>query len=597
MIDQEVKLDRVACGVFHNLLRDFRREHGHDFARQAEEAFSRGIKSFREYEWPSLGLIDANRFKAWRQLEHLFKRYRFSHDAYSDQELEDLTYAKYVKFQEHRSVYAPKTLRSSAVLRQARHIAREILGDLDYDAFHRGLKVGKRATLGNSRNKAYIDCKLGDPKALTCPSALRTWFFSHVSSDPILDGIVRSVFKRRGFSGTKPDLNADYLNLVLVPKSWKTHRPITPLSLIGLYYSYGVGGCVTERLREHGLDIRHLQAKHQRLARRFSGTRSHATADLSSASDSLRSDILNAVLPRAWYTLVKKTFVRHVRIGGVDYYTESVLPMGNGATFPIETLVFYCLIKAVGDLMKVNGTFSVYGDDLIYPSRIHPYVCGIFRDLGIGVNMDKTFVRSYFRESCGGDFYRGFDVRPALLPERPSLRLSRLRYCQYLYKVLNSLLRRWHELEISATVQWLLREILSCSTKIFQVPPHFPDTSGVRVDVPLYSWYIPWAQPKSFFKDGSCWISFQFIGELPAKRRAIIDERPFYWDVLRSTHSRPPDWRAGFGWFRDLGRETLAGVDIGTLRPQWVKGKRVQTCPSLEEGLVKKQVCTVSNWA
>jgi len=597
MISQEIQLDRVASEVFRCLLRDFRREQGPDFARSAEEAFSSGIKEFREYEWPSLGVIGANRYKAWLQLQHLHKRYRFEHDAYTDAELEDMTYKKYVKFQESRAVYAPRTPRLLRVLREARLVAREILGDISLDAFQRGCKIGKRATLGNPRNNAYIDCKLGDPKAFTCPSALRQWFFSDLDNDPLLKGIVKDVFKRRHASGTGVDLSADYLNLVLVPKSWKTHRPITPLSLVGLFYSYGVGACVSERLREHGLDIRRLQSRHQKLARRYSATRSHVTADLSSASDSLRSDILNAVLPRAWFTLVQKTFVRRVKINGEDYFTESVLPMGNGATFPVETLVFYCLIRAVGRLLGVNGTYSVYGDDLIYPTSIHTYVSGIFQDLGIGVNGDKTFVHSYFRESCGGDYYRGFDVRPAMLPERPSLHLNRLRYCQYLYKVLNSLLRRWHELEISTTVHWLLREILAFSNEIFQVPPLFPDTAGVRVSVPLKSWYIPWSQPRSFYKNGSCWISFKFIGEIPAKGRLVIDERPFYWDVLRSISSRTPDWRAGFGWFRDLGRESLVNVDTGTLRPQWVKGRRVMTCASLEEGVVKKQVCTVSNWA
>lgn len=596
MISQEIQLDRVASETFRCLLRDFRRLQGQDFARSAEEAFNAGIGDFREYEWPSLGVVDANRFKAWHQLRNLHKRYRFTHDVYTDEQLEELTYNKYVKFQEKRAVYTPHSPRVLRVLREARRIAKEILGKVPLDVFQSGCQIGKRATLGNPRNKAYIDCKLGDPKAFTCPSALRQWFFKDLDGDPLLKGIVRDVFKRRRTSGTGVDLSADYLNLVLVPKSWKTQRPITPLSLVGLFYSYGVGACVSERLREHGLDIKRLQNRHRKLARRYSSTRSHATADLSSASDSLRSDILNAVLPRQWFTMVQKTFVRRVRINGEDVFTESVLPMGNGATFPVETLVFYCLIKAVGRLLKVNGTFSVYGDDLIYPSRIHPYVLGVFQDLGIGVNADKTFVHSHFRESCGGDYYRGFDVRPALLPERPSLQMNRLRYCQYLYKVLNSLLRRWHELEIPTTIHWLLREILGHSNEIFQVPPLFPDTAGVRVSVPITNWYIPWAQPKSFYKNGSCWISFRYIGEIPAKGRPIVDERPFYWDVLRSTSSRSPDWRAGFGWFRDLGQEVLAGVDIGTLRPQWVKGKRVMTCPSLEEGVVKKQVCTVSNW-
>lgn len=590
MISQAYKLDRVAFESFRCLLRDFRRLHGQNFAIGAEEAFNRGIQEFREYQWPSLGVLDPNRFKAWLQLQNLHKRYRFSHDLYNDQELELKTYSKYLQFQESRSRYGMRTLRSFAVLQEARRIARGILGDIDFDVFSRGCKIGRRATLGNTRSEAYLDNKLGVPRALTCPSALKEWFFSEtLSHDPLLKGIIKDVFKRRRSGGSTPDLNADYLNLVLVPKSWKTHRPITPLSLVGLFYSYGVGECVSERLRCAGLDIRRLQSRHRKLARKYSATRSHVTADLSSASDSLRSDILNAVLPRRWFTLVQKTFVRQVRFSGSQYYTESVLPMGNGATFPVETLVFYCLIKAIGRLTGTKGTFSVYGDDLIYPRRIHPYVLGVFQDLGLGVNAEKTFVHSFFRESCGGDYYRGFDVRPAMLPERPSQPLKGLQYCQYLYKVLNALLRRWNEHEIPITINWFLREILAHSSEIFQVPPSFPDTAGLKVERPYHNWYIPFSQPKSFFMNGSAWISFRSIGLSSSKRRIIVDERPFYWDCLRSISSRSPDWRSSFGWFRDC-------FSSSVLSTHRVKGKLVTTCPSLEAGVVKKVVCLVSNW-
>lgn len=590
MISQDSKLDRVASELFRCLLRDFRRTEGHNFARGAEEALNVGVKEFREYQWPTLGELSLNRFKAWWQLQNFLKRYRFSHDLYSDEELAKKTYDKYISFQIARSVYKPHTMRLSAVLRMARSIARGILGHVDSDVFNHGCKIGKRATLGNPRSKAYIDCKLGDPKALTCPSALRNWLFSdQCVNDPLFGGIIKDVFKRRGSVGTGPNLSADSLNLVLVPKSWKTHRPITPLSNVGLFYSYGIGACVSERLREHGLDIRYLQKRHQSLARRFSSSRSHVTADLSSASDSLRSSILNAVLPREWYNVIKPTFIHHVLIDGVDHYTESVLPMGNGATFPVETLVFYCLIRAVGRLAEVNGTYSVYGDDLIYPTRIHSYVCGIFHDLGIGVNSEKTFVRSHFRESCGGDYYHGFDVRPAMLAERPSHHLSRLCYCQFLYKTLNALLRRWHESEIPITYHWLIREILGSSSKIFQVPSSFPDTSGLKTDIPHFSWYVPYAQPKHYFSNGSGWISFHCITEIAAKCRPVISERPFYWDTLRSISSRKPDWRSGYGWFRKLD-------DAGLFQLHYWKGKLTAHSASLDAGVAKKKVCTVSHW-
>lgn len=582
-------LDRVALVSYQCLLRDFRSLNGPDFARRAEEALARGINDFREYEWPSLGMLDANRFKAWHQLQHYLKRHRFVGDAYTDEDLAAKTLNGYLATQVRigeRRCRSPRILR---VLQRARQICREILGNFNESDMPHHCQIGRRATLGGPLHSAYIDSKLGDPKAFTCPTSLKGWYFKHIQGDPLLQQVTRSIFKRSRSVGYRPNLSADSLNLVFVPKSWKSFRVITPLSLVGLYYSYGLGGIVTDRLRSAGLDIKHLQERHRRYAQVFSRTRSHVTADLSSASDSITSELLNAVLPRSWFVALKASFVRTVVHGGESFYTDSVLPMGNGATFPVETLVFYSLIKAIGDLLGKKGTYSVYGDDLIYPKSIHDYVRQVFAELNLAMNMEKTFVSSFFRESCGGDFYRGYDVRPALLPVETSTHLSGLRYQQYLYKALNGLLRRWSCEEIPITVRWFILEILSVSSSVLQVPQSYPDTSGLKVDVPYISWYVPFSQPRHFFKDGSCWIAFKAISVSKSQKRPILSEIPYYWDKLRSMSSREPDWRSGFGWFRVFPPLSILSV---TRR----HGKIVVESPSRESGRELVQGCLVSNW-
>ena len=552
---QGYSTDIVADRVFRSLLRDFRAVHGQNFAAGAEHALNQSIAEFRHYEWPRVGSVDPGRFKAWMQLRNLFKRHTFNGDVYTDVELEAKTDDEFVKSQEQFAVWRENTPRTFAVLQEARRIARSILGKFDENEAASYVNVGRRATFGGPLHNSFLDQKVGVPKMFTCPTAAKEWFYRYLETDPHLKRCVRKVFRKSKKSGQLINLAADFLNLVNVPKSWKTLRSITPLTLIGLFLSYGIGGLATERLRRRGkLNIKKLQAKHRKLARKYSLSRTHATTDLRRASDSVMSHHLNAVLPRDWYVALRRTFNRKLKIANHDelVYSMTVLPMGNGATFPIETLFFYCLIKAIGNLLKVKGTYSAYGDDLIYPSKIHAYVTVVFAELGIGINEDKTFVESHFRESCGGDFYRGIDVRPAILPQNEMSHLKGKRYAAYLYKVANGLRARWRDEEIPSTIQWLLTELSVTQRIIYPVPLHFPATSGWKTKDPVVQcggqltlspripWYQPWYVPKISFKHGRVVISFKSLGQTTPELRPVEDEEMYYWDSLRAISLRGP---------------------------------------------------------
>jgi hypothetical protein len=209
--------------------------------------------------------------------------------------------------------------------------------------------------------------------------------------------------------------------------------------------------------------------------------------------------------------------------------------MGNGATFPVETLVFYCLLKAIGELTGVKGTYSVYGDDLIYPSGLHRYVTAIFPQFHFRLNLDKTFVSYPFRESCGSDFYRGQDVRPYFAKGQEEV-LTRVRYESWLYKVYNGLTFRWDPEEIRGTLTWILSELSMISRGICRVPPSFPDYSGVKVsspiDKPLSYAHLPWKPVTIQFYSGSRWYQFDYLTETP-KKRVVRTVEPYYWLALQ----------------------------------------------------------------
>ena len=555
--------DQIAVSVFKLLVEDFRKIHGEKFAEGALKSLSRGICEYRAYVYPELGVVPPARYKAWWQLQHLFKRYRFTDDMYTDDELDAMTERNWLEFNLSRGVYRPPKFATVEVLREARKICKAILC-LPFDA-DQGCRNGVKSTRSVPLKAAYLDNKWGTVEGFDCPSALKDEF-KRLLGLPHSGPILRRLLK---FSKTsekhKLDLSADDLNLILVDKSWKARRPITPLSVFGLYWSFGLGDYVERCLRNVGLDIEKLQDVHKKLACKYSLTRTHVTADLKSGSENIRRDHLNRVLPRWFYIELRKTFVDHLVVGANErklVYTNCCLPMGNGATFPVETLYFYCLIKAIGNLLKVKGVYSVYGDDLIYPTRIHTYVMEIFRDLGIGINGDKTFVTAHFRESCGGDYYQGIDVRPALLPAERADTSHRLAYVSWLYKVTNSLLRRWSEYEIPRTYAYLLSEIAYARGEIHQVPPSFPDTAGIHTDRPIKpTWLRPFVLPKHIPLTeglGSCYLLVKFIGNDAPRKRRVLYEDIYYHDSLQgSAHAElvrtvvpPPAPKAGWGRYK-----------------------------------------------
>jgi hypothetical protein len=567
--------DDAAKIIWLRLLRDFRVNLNDDsFGRNAELALKHSVYNFRNYGFPELGIIDQYRYKCYSQLSGLLKKYRFAEDRYTDDELIKNTLQKFLGEQERLATFRPRSLSVHAVLQEARKVSRAILGRFDPERTMTLAKFGKKSSIGCPLSLAYIDHKLTDIKAFTGSSDCSKWFMrDYVPSDPLMTELLGILKRKPGVL----DLEHDSLNLVQVPKSWKVLRPITPLTLLALFYSYGVGEQVTERLKQNGLNLSKLQHRHRRFAQLFSTSRdstiqggSHATADLSSASDSLTSELVNAVLPREWFTAIKKTFSRELKLeDGRSIYTSSILPMGNGLTFPVETLVFYSLIKAIGNLLGVrHGVYSVYGDDLIYPSKLHKYVSVIFPKLRLILNGEKTFVNFPFRESCGSDFYRGVDVRPSYLPEGGKLTDSQ--YVVWLYKAYNALCRRWDPIEIPSVIHYIISELERLGMQIYRVPPTYPDTAGLKVPDVFYTplgIYSPSFSPIHVrFTNGSRWFSFKYMRET-VHRRAIVTQAPYYWLSLSGRVDEPRN--ANF-WDTDFG--TLYG-EAPPKPLQWTKVK------------------------
>ena len=535
--EPEYCTDRLYKGLWFKLAQDFRQSLGDDFGTKPEIELREDPKNFRAFSWGGRMLAPYYYFKAELQLESLFKRYRFQNDVYSDEELERETFDKFratqVRIAEIRWDSVP--FRSKLIVKRARQIIAKILGDYDQSEHEQACRFGKRASVGVPAHLSYLDERLG--RFITGSRKHIDWFQDLLTRDPLLE---RSIDLCLPMAPDRWD-QCSCLSLTCVPKSWKSFRGIMPNTTIGGFYTYGLGKVIQKRLTCIGLNIRYLQRKHRRLVLFFSKSRTHVTADLSSASDSFTSWLVNLLVPRKWYNVLKLGRMTHYReqpkVGTLSrkLYMSSFMTMGIGFTFQLQTLLFYGLLKAIQDLSGIKGLVSVYGDDLIYPSGMHSFVRQSFGDLGFLLNDDKTFVKESFRESCGADAYCGFDVRP-FSPKGDHQMLKGTDYEALLYKTINGLLLRWNRHEIPEAIEYLKLELLRLEIPILQVPPDFPDYSGIKSDyIDPYWGKFPIRRDRFYrYTDTpSASITFDSL-KYVERNRVVTWQSPFLWEWLRA---------------------------------------------------------------
>ena len=208
--------------------------------------------------------------------------------------------------------------------------------------------------------------------------------------------------------------------VVTVPKNAKTNRVIAIEPGFNLWFQLGVGNVIGKRLRKCGIDLRY-QARNQRLARKASLDGEHATVDMSSASDSIASAVVEDLLPPQWYWFLDLCRSHYGKYDNQVVKWEKFSSMGNGFTFQLESLIFYaisfCCAKYSG--CDTSGV-SVYGDDIIIPVGARTSFVEMMQFFGFRINPEKSFFTTPFRESCGTHYLNGMDCKPVYLKDRLS---------------------------------------------------------------------------------------------------------------------------------------------------------------------------------
>lgn len=204
--------------------------------------------------------------------------------------------------------------------------------------------------------------------------------------------------------------------LTTVPKNSKTDRCIAVEPDMNMFLQRGIGGLIRKHLRRVGVNLND-QTLNQRLALEGSLTGKLATLDLKAASDSVSTELVRRLLPPSWFTAMDMvrshtgTLIRSGENRTIGFHKFS--SMGNGFTFELESLIFWALASSVTEFIADSDRrVAVYGDDIIVPTSASGFLTELLEYVGFRVNVQKSFERGPFRESCGKHYFRGRDVTP-----------------------------------------------------------------------------------------------------------------------------------------------------------------------------------------
>lgn len=228
--------------------------------------------------------------------------------------------------------------------------------------------------------------------------------------------------------------------VITVKKDATSSRVIAKEPGINLFFQKAMGIMIEEALLPWGVDI-HSQSKNAHMSRKASLTGSHVTVDFSSASDMNARYMVESVLPARWFHVMDALRSHYGWLEGVPVpiFWEKFSSMGNGFTFPLETLIFFASAKAVAEYLGCKESIAVYGDDVIIPSSCFELYSELVKFYGFSINPKKTHSEGWFRESCGAHYYSGRDITPVYFR-------GRLAHITDVYQLYNAIRRlAWKE--------------------------------------------------------------------------------------------------------------------------------------------------------
>lgn len=439
---------------------------------------------------------------------------KYTMDSLGTDDLEQKTFAKFHMVNEHMLGFTGEnftppsivrilrsTPKQEAILLKARAYMHSILSDFDEEEWFDQCRNGPGTTVGTRYADTSVEAKLTFPISMTARVA------------PLMDRYLAHNFQLRAaaeiFNAARP-LTDKYTfvtgsRATTVEKTNDIRRMIALEPTGNMLFQQGLMSMMYDRMAKVGLDVEVLPTQHQERARISSITSSEATIDWSSASDCLSRDLLRWLMPPKWFMAADLCRSSTMSVDNTDVELNMFSTMGNAVTFPLETLVFFTIGHAVKDIEEGNRStlvqldrkdwlsISVFGDDCIVPTTISEAYITALESVGFLINRDKSFYRDEddgFRESCGGDFLNGYDVRPVCIKAPTSMSKSALE--PWLYTIVNLFTQKYiscfgklsyiYEKQLFKTFTDICTE-WRIAVKL--VPSYFPDDAGLKLGFDL----------------------------------------------------------------------------------------------------------------
>jgi len=311
----------------------------------------------------------------------------------------------------------------------------------------------------------------------------------------------------------------DASKLYFVPKNSEISRTICVEPSLNMLFQKGIGAVIEERLvTRFGINLATQPDINRLLSQTGSKSGSYGTIDMSSASDTISIGLMREICPPDVFGWLMSCRTSNTLLpDGSTVQLQMVSSMGNAFTFPLQTLIFSCIIaasyKALGiRLIRPSESrlpnFACFGDDLVVSAKAYGLIVSLLGRFGFQVNPDKSFNEGAFRESCGMDFYAGVNIRPVFLR---SLRTRQDRYS--LINRLNVWSARW-EIPLARAISYL-----AGSVKFLPIPAWDNDDAGIKVPLHL-------ASPERLKRKYGSYLYKRFVPHSSKASLLNVEQRP-----------------------------------------------------------------------
>lgn len=348
----------------------------------------------------------------------------------------------------------------TSIFGEVQDLIKTILGPLPANYLNKGVTFGPGSTV-NVNNRGFDETceffKLTDK--LVVPRRARNHLAALISANDGWIGGLATHYHLNETVGSRLDLEMaifdKHLHVVddsfpnrigFVAKNEEEHRSIG-IELNGLVLLQKVlGDRIRGCLLRFGLDL-NTQERNRHFAR-FAKTFKKATIDMKNASNTVAFMIVKSLFPYDWFQALS-TFRSKAGIcpslddREVEY--EMFSSMGNGFTFELESLIFFataiCQVKKDQNCSYKEALrqVAVFGDDIIVPQDSALNVIESLELFGFSTNLEKSFLKGNFFESCGSDYFNCEDVRPFYLKRQLITTRDLYFFCNsLLFKIIKS---------------------------------------------------------------------------------------------------------------------------------------------------------------